>query len=251
VVCGRSILQDIESNSAYFSKLRAMVDGRIEIKGNAFPPVGAFPNISFYEKVDAAVALAHQRDLAVDLILRKDMQNTYGSAYLRYIAARYGSYPNVWICVANEWSRGDQTAPLSAAAVARNGLLLKNFLGQPTPLSVHGDGGQGWNPALNSPPGMPEWQDHKDIQQKIHQLEETASWIVGTHGTTPTSFLAWIRHFSDLYHHNPAAVAKRLTWQTASTRRSIECYGRKFQCITGRACTSLSSPAPGRPTGPM
>lgn len=125
---GSDIATDVRSNAAFFKKLW------FSITGDRYPhPVdkpfldplgrptdnGNFshrPNPRwFHKRVDRAVQTALQEDLIADLILcgpdTEDSRSVLRAAenagdrlpLLRYIAARYGSFPNVWICLANEY----------------------------------------------------------------------------------------------------------------------------------------------------
>ncbi len=59
----------------------------------------------FQNRVDVAVKTAFNNDQIIDLILGgpDNMRCAVSEEkYLKYIAARYGAYPNVWICLGNE-----------------------------------------------------------------------------------------------------------------------------------------------------
>jgi hypothetical protein len=96
--------------------------------------------------------------------------------YLKYIAARYGSYPNVWICLANEWDR-NSTYPSSN--IKDWGATMKDLLPYPTPLSVHGYAGD-WKTGLNS---NPSWNTHVIIQRKRRDLSDGADHNIDNFST--------------------------------------------------------------------
>jgi len=64
------------------------------------------PNPKWFQKrADVAVRAAFNNDQIADLILggADDMRcAVVEEKYMKYIAARYGAYPNVWICLGNE-----------------------------------------------------------------------------------------------------------------------------------------------------
>jgi hypothetical protein len=126
------------------------------------------PNPKFFKKVDAVVNAALAKDIICDLILggTYEDQVVTNSAYLKYVAARYGAYANVWICLANEWN--EQT---SASAQKATGTEMDGYLPYPTPISTHGTGG--WNSGLNG-----SWCTHAILQGKISDLTTAADRIV-------------------------------------------------------------------------
>ena len=136
----------------------------------------------FRDRVDVALKSAFEVDLIADLILagpdlvtsrttlnpaRNDGDPT---PYLRYIAARYGAYPNVWICLANEFDIKEPR--YTAARIVQIGALLRNLLPYTTPISVHRASGP-WPPELNAKP----WNDHVIVQHKLKNLAEAADII--------------------------------------------------------------------------
>ena len=140
----------------------------------------------FSRRVDLAVRTAWSSDLAVDLILagpdRRSARATLRAAanggdnapYLRYIAARYGSYPNVWLCLCNEWDI--RTPTYTTAQINQAGATLRDLLAYPVPLSVHGN--NQWHPDFNT---RPPWCDHAIIQGKIKTLAQSADYIQANH----------------------------------------------------------------------
>jgi hypothetical protein len=197
---GNDIAADMAANARYLKKVRFALTGcryphptDKPFFDNAGHPTddGAYshrPNPAWHSRrVDVAVRAAFDCDLVADLILSgPDMpearcilaakENAGDPApYLRYIAARYGSFPNVWMCLANEW---DIKSPrYTADEIRRAGLTLRRYLPYPTPVSVHGNTGD-WKAALNSDP---PWNDHLIIQHKIKRLAESADAIARSH----------------------------------------------------------------------
>jgi hypothetical protein len=130
--------------------------------------------------VDKAVQLCYERDVIADLILNgpdteKGRSNLTPlknkgdfTPWIKYIAARYGSYPNVWICLSNEYDiRNPSYLP---EQIVRIGTTMKNYLPYPTPLSIHANNGN-WNNNLNN-----NWCDHIIIQNKIKNLNRAAEY---------------------------------------------------------------------------
>jgi len=198
---GSNVADDIRGNAAYFKKVRFSITGdrypHPQIKpflDDAGRPTdnGNFshrPNPTwFHQRVDVAVQTAHELDLIADLILcgpdTQDSRSTLQAAQnggdptplLKYIAARYGSYPNVWICLCNEF---DIKQPkYTSAQIARFGGIMRGFLAYPTPMSVHASA-RDWHADLNT---SPSWNDHVIIQRKIKKLPEAATWLARNHG---------------------------------------------------------------------
>ncbi|MBI1388177.1 MAG: DUF5060 domain-containing protein [bacterium] len=187
---GNDIKKDVEQNAAYFKKLRFTLfgdlypnpyekpflddDGKPTDSGDySFRPNPRW----FHQRVDLAVQTAFDCDLIADLILagpdRLESRSTLRAAangadpspYLRYIAARYGSYPNVWLCLCNEYEI--KTPKYTEADIARFGALIRSSLPYPTPLSVHSTPRTLWSPEFLT---LPEWADHRIIQNKIRRL---------------------------------------------------------------------------------
>jgi hypothetical protein len=102
--------------------------------------------------------------------------------YLRYIAARYGSYPNVWVCLCNEY---DIKKPMwEPADMARLGAAMKSYLPYPTPLSVHASMHPDKGPKKPEEPAwatrfdaLPPWNDHQIIQRKLRTIATSADAI--------------------------------------------------------------------------
>jgi hypothetical protein len=142
------------------------------------------------------VRTAFEHDLIADLILAGpdtvDSRATLRARgnggdpvpFMRYVAARYGSYPNVWLCLCNEY---DIKVPkYTEEDVARFGQTIRAVLPYPTPLSVHasthpGSPGRGTNPqaptwALRFD-DLPPWNDHQIIQRKLTRIAPAADAI--------------------------------------------------------------------------
>lgn len=191
---GNDIAQDVARNAQYFKKLRFTFHGDryphphekpfLDHEGGPTDS-GDFshrPNPKWFrERGDGAVQAAFEHDLIADLILAgpdtEEARSTLRAAanggdpapWLRYIAARYASYPNVWICLTNEY---DIRVPVfTPQQVARLGETIRRFLPYPTPLSVHPAGKILWNPAFDE---LSEWADHHIIQRKIREIPVAA-----------------------------------------------------------------------------
>jgi hypothetical protein len=192
---GGNIKDDIIKNSQYFKKVR------IGITGDRYPnPVskpfldtagkptddGNFsyrPNPDwFLNRLDDAVQQGFLNDLIVDLILNgpdtKESRsvllasgnNNDATPLLRYIAARYGSYPNVWICLSNEF---DIKVPVyRPEQVQEFGNTLKSFLAYSTPVSVHSVGN--WTSKLNNT----AWFDHVIFQNKLKKMTQSSDSLM-------------------------------------------------------------------------
>lgn len=193
---GSDIATDVRKNAEYFTKIR------FGITGGRYPnPVekpfltdmgeptddGAFshrPNPRWFsQRLDVAVHTAFEHDLIADIIMNgPDMEenrailkaiknNGDPSPFLKYMAARYGSYPNVWFCLSNEW---DIKKPnYSVQDVLAIGENLKSCLPYPSPLSIHANQ-RDWYAELNT---TPSWNDHVIIQNKIKTLYAAADVI--------------------------------------------------------------------------
>jgi len=193
---GGNIAADIIGNSQYFKKVRFSItadryphptqkpflddSGRPIDDGNfSHRPNPAW----FYHRVDLAVRKAYDNDLIADLILNgpdtKDSRSVLLASenagdctfILKYIAARYGSYPNVWICLSNEFDIKDPK--YTANDIAKFGSKLRQFLPYPTPVSVHASS-RDWHRELNTDP---PWNDHITLQKKIKKLHIAADFV--------------------------------------------------------------------------
>jgi hypothetical protein len=197
---GNDIAADVAANAKYFKKLR------FSLHGDRYPhtadkpffdderlgtDAGDFshrPNPAwFHNRADRAVRAAWEHDLAADLIVcgpdTVEARSTLAaranggdpSPWLRYLAARYGSYPNVWICLANEWDI--QTPKYAAERIREAGRTIRGFLPYPTPLSVHG-APKNWKTELN---GSPPWHDHYILQDKLKTIAAAADTMSRNH----------------------------------------------------------------------
>jgi hypothetical protein len=147
----------------------------------------------FHQRVDLAVRAAFDHDLVADLILAgPDTEESRATLrargnggdpapYLRYIAARYGAFPNVWLCLCNEY---DIKVPkYTEEEVTRFGQVARGVLPYPTPLSVHASPHPGtpapsrnaaspaWSPKFDA---LPPWSDHQIIQRKLKSIAAAA-----------------------------------------------------------------------------
>lgn len=197
---GNDIAADIRGNAEYFKKLRFGLSGDyyphptvkpfFDDEGNPtdWGDYSHRPNPAwFHERVDLAVKTAYETDLIADLILAgPDLEESRSTLrarhnhgdpapFLKYIAARYGSFPNVWICLCNEYEIRKPT--YTEEEIARFGVILKNYLPYKTPLSVHSTPNTLWSAAFS---GLPEWHDHQIIQKKIRALAPAADVIQKT-----------------------------------------------------------------------
>ena len=127
---------------------------------------------------------AWEHDLIADLILcgpdtvesrsvlQVEHNNRDPEPYLKYIAARYGSFPNVWICLCNEYEI--KKPKYSEKQIARFGRIIRQYLPYPTPLSVHSAPRTLWSANFDA---LPDWNDHMIIQKKIRNLPDAADVI--------------------------------------------------------------------------
>lgn len=194
---GNDIAEDIRGNAKYFKKLRMGLHccrypnpkakpfldnaGRLTDSGD----YSHRPNPGwFHRRADVAVAEAWEHDLIADLIicgpdtrdarsiLEAKANNGDATPWLKYIAARYGSYPNVWICLCNEFNIKNPS--YTEEQIARFGRIIKGFLPYETPLSVHTVPKTLWPRKFDE---LPEWNDHQIIQKKIRNLPDAADAI--------------------------------------------------------------------------
>ena len=190
------IAQDVARNAEYFKKLRFTLHGDryphptikpfLDDEGHPTDN-GDFshrPNPAwFHQRADVAVRITFEHDLIADLILcgpdTQDARSTLRAChnggdptpYLKYVAARYGSYPNVWLCLCNEFNI--KTPRYTEEQVARFGRTIRGFLPYPTPLSVHAAPDQ-WPARFDE---LPPWNDHQIIQSKLRRLAPAADAI--------------------------------------------------------------------------
>ena len=193
---GGNIATDVNLNAAYFKKLRFAITGDIypnpaekPFLDNAGNPTddGNFshrPNPKwFHKRIDLAVKVAYDQDLIADIILNgpdsKDARSVLlasenagdNTPFLKYIAARYGSFPNVWICLSNEFDiRKPRYEP---EEIKIFGYRLKSFLPYSTPLSVH-PCQRDWYPELNV---IRPWNTHTIFQYKLKSLCSAADYL--------------------------------------------------------------------------
>jgi hypothetical protein len=194
---GSDIATDVRRNARYFRKLR------FSPIGDRYPNPTAAPFLDdagkptydgdysfrpnpawFHRRVDLAVRTAFETDLVADLILSgvdtEDARSALGpghnggdpAPYLKYMAARYGAYPNVWFCLINEYDI--QTPRYTPEQIRRDGHLLRGYLTYPSPISVHRSGGP-WPTALND---EPSWNDHVIVQEKLRDLSDAADFLI-------------------------------------------------------------------------
>jgi hypothetical protein len=187
---GGRIADDMAANAKYFKKVR------FGLQGGQYPHPTEQPwlddsgqptddgNFShrpnprwFHQRVDLAVRSSFDHELIADLIIagpdtpesRTTLKAIHNGGdatpYLRYIAARYGSFPNVWICLCNEYDI--KNPKYTQAEIAGHGVAIRKFLPYPTPVSVHDGSRIGWSAEFDS---LPAWADHQIIQKKLRSI---------------------------------------------------------------------------------
>ena len=197
---GGNIADDVHGNSEYFKKIR------FSIAGGRYPHPQDKPFLDeagkptddgdwshrpnpawFSQRVDLAVKTAYEHDVIADLILNGPdtvesrsilrAQHNDGDAtpILQYMAARYGSFPNVWFCLANEFDI--KTPKYTTEQAATFGRILREHLPYPMPVSIHARP-RDWYRELNR---QPAWHDHVIIQKKLKALNEAADWVSRNH----------------------------------------------------------------------
>ncbi len=192
---GGNIRDDVVNVGRYFKKIRFGITGDRYVHPTDkpfFDDAGAptddgnyshRPNpVWFGRRVDLAVRTAWEQDVIADMILCGP--DTYESRatlaaggndgdptpFLRYMAARYGSYPNVWFCLCNEF---DIKKPsYTTAQIVRFGTAMRQCLPYPAPMSIHARP-RDWYEELNAG----RWRDHVILQQKLKHLAVSADWI--------------------------------------------------------------------------
>lgn len=193
---GSDVETDVAANAAYFDKLRCAItadrypDPRYKpFLDDAGEPTddGEWshrPNPAWFrERVDVAVETAATEDLVLDLILngpdteasRSVLTGPDPTPILEYVAARYGSFTNVWFCLSNEWDI--KTPQFEPAAMVTAGRYLRDRLPYSTPISTHASP-QVWPPSLET---SPPWNDHAIVQDKLKTLGEAADVIRASH----------------------------------------------------------------------
>ncbi len=196
---GGDIATDVRRTAEYFRKVRFSAIGDLyphptdaPFLDDAGRPTrdGNYshrPNPEWFRhRTDVAVRTAVEQDLIADLIVagvdtpeaRSALQpaRNGGDAepFLRYVAARYASFPNVWLTLINEYDiREPRYTPAQIVAFGRT---LRQYLPYETPISVHRNAGP-WLPVLNAP----AWNDHVVIQQKLRDLSDSADAVTAAH----------------------------------------------------------------------
>jgi hypothetical protein len=194
---GNDIAADVAGNGKYFKKLRFSLYGGRYVNPEEKPFFDDEGNLSdsgdnshrpnprwFSQRADLAVQTAWEHDLVADLIicgpdtkesrsvLRAGNNGGDPTPYLKYIAARYGSYPNVWICLCNEFNIKEPK--YTEEQIARFGQIIRQYLPYPTPLSVHTVPQTLWPAKFDE---LGSWNDHQIIQKKIRNLPDAADAI--------------------------------------------------------------------------
>lgn len=192
---GGNIAEDSKTTGEYFGKVRFGITGDIYPHPEDKPFLDADgkptddgnyahrPNPKWFgERVDLAVLIFYQNDIIADIIINgPDSRNARSvllasenggdnTPILRYLAARYGSYPNVWFCISNEYNI--RTPRFTESQICTFGYRIGEFLPYPTPVSVHANQ-QDWDPALNRE--VP-WNAHVILQNKLKTLYSAADF---------------------------------------------------------------------------
>jgi len=192
---GGSIREDVINTGKYFNKIRFAITGDIypnpsqkpflDHRGNQTDN-GNFshrPNpVWFQDRVDLAVRTCYEKDIIADIIINgpdspesrsilKTMENGGDNTpILRYIAARYGSFPNVWICLSNEYNIRNPS--YTESEIVSFGYRIREFLPYSTPVSVHANQ-QDWDTGLNR---ERSWNVHVILQNKLKTLYAAADF---------------------------------------------------------------------------
>ena len=186
---GSNIERDTRECAVYYNKLRFAITGDIYPHPSAKPFLdengdptndGNYshrPNPAwFHSRVDLAVKTAFELDMIADLIinsvdskdgrsvLRAGKNGGDAEPILRYLAARYGSYPNVWFCLTNEYNI--RNPKFTEEEIRKFGIQFRKLLAYSNPLSVHPNQ-QDWDPRLHE---GADWNDHTIIQNKIKYI---------------------------------------------------------------------------------
>jgi hypothetical protein len=208
---GVDVSTDVVRNSEYFKKLRFALHGdrypHPEIKpflDNEGRPtdLGDYSHRQnpkwFRDRVDLAIKSGFEKDMIMDLILagpdhehsrstlRARQNNGDPTPWLKYVAARYGSYPNVWICLANEYdiltpcknadAKSDcEGLAYSADQIIKFGQVISTYLPYKNPLSVHSSG-RGFLVPEVFDKGI-DWHTHQIIQKKQKTIPVAADTI--------------------------------------------------------------------------
>jgi len=193
-----SIRADVEANAPYFNKIRTTLKAfrppNASLAASTFfTPAGeptcdegadasqVRPNPAFFHRVDVLVQAGLAKDMIIDLILGSTAHNPEKMArtttYLKYVAARYGAYPNVWITLANEYSDKYEDPQ-----VLEMGKAMRALLPYPTPLSVHDWHGP-WNHGKKGEQGVNgAWCTHSIRQGKMPKHPETSDMYLCADG---------------------------------------------------------------------
>jgi hypothetical protein len=194
---GSNVAKDVTGNAAYYNKLRFSPIGDLYPHPSDKPFFNSSgsqtadgnnshrPNPQWFtERVDIAVQTGLKYDMIADLIMAgvdtRDARSSLTPSnnggdptpFLKYLVARYGSYPNTWFCIVNEFDHPSRNPVFNASQIKRFGSIINSFMAYPNPLSVHHR--SNWNTDLNS---NPSWNDHVIFQDKIKDLAETADQI--------------------------------------------------------------------------
>lgn len=173
-------LDDVRGNAEYYKKIRFFLTllhyntdytkGMPFFDSNGEESIEAEsssrPNPAFYHKADEIVKEAYGYDLICDMYAEAQTGAIKNDYYLKYVAARFGSFPNVWLQLDVEWNEY-----LTVTQTKEIGTRLRSYLPYPTPLSVIST--MNWNSGLNGP-----WCTHVCIQGKVFGLNDSKDAIV-------------------------------------------------------------------------
>ncbi|MBD3243662.1 MAG: DUF5060 domain-containing protein, partial [Chitinivibrionales bacterium] len=133
-----SRLHDIRANKDYYKKLRFMVQGfglcegphpffNSTGSGSSSGTDASRPNPAYFARIDEMIREGLRYDLIIDMYTDPQNHAIEQPGYLRYLAARFGSFPNVWLQISIEWNE-----KYSAGETADLGAELRSYLPYPT-----------------------------------------------------------------------------------------------------------------------
>jgi len=146
VIAGNSVKAS-ESNQEWLDELKPFLTTNgeqsiAEDQNDHYLIDASRPNPEWFQKrVDAAVRTGFNNDQIIDLILGgpDNMRcAVVEKKYLKYIAARYGAYPNVWICLGNEMNEVPCGIKEKGAGPYDDyAKTFRNYSPYPNPITVH------------------------------------------------------------------------------------------------------------------
>ncbi len=146
VIAGNSI-KDSETNQKWLDGLKPFLTANgeqscAEDHNDHYLIDASRPNPEWFQKrADVAVKAAFNNDQITDLILGGPDNMRCAiveKKYLKYIAARYGAYPNVWICLGNEMNEVPcGTKEKGSGPYDDYAKTFRNYSPYPNPITVH------------------------------------------------------------------------------------------------------------------